>query len=222
MEPSGTSGATSRKTAWAGIVFAVLYFAGVTMMLGPTPGDEHNDQPVKYAADWSRVFADSGKRTQMLLGAYVLALACIAIVVFGSSLRDRLAGAGAATTGRLAFAGSIMFATITLVGATAIAWIPGAKAFGSAPVAKGELAYLAPQLGFALLLLGGGATAGFMLVAAGVGSARSRAFPAWLGWAGVVIGVLVFLFGVFFMPMVLLLVWVLIAAIVSLRRPVTA
>lgn len=222
MEPSGTSGTASHRTAWAGIVFAVLYFVGVTMLLGPTPNDTHKDEPVKYAADWSRVFADSGKRNQMLLGALVLGIACVAIVVFGSSLRDRLAAAGAATSGRLTFAASIMFATLTLAGGTAIAWLPGAKGFGDAPVAKGELAYLAPQLGFALLLLGGGVAAGFMLVTAGVGSARSRALPAWLGWSGAAVGVLVFLFGVFFMPMVLLLLWVLIAAIVSLRRPVTA
>jgi hypothetical protein len=219
---STTQRPPSRATAWGGIVFAVLYVAGVVMMLGPTPNDAHKNQPAKFAADWNRMFADSGNRTQMILGAYVLAAACVAVVVFGSSLRDRLAGAGAATSGRLAFAGSIMFATITLAGAAAIAWIPGAKAFGDAPIPKGELAYLAPQLGFGALLLGGGATAGLMLVAAGIGSARTRALPAWLGWAGVVVGVLIFLFGAFFMPMLLLVLWVLIAAIVSLRRPFTA
>jgi len=212
----------SRGTAWGGVVFAVAYFVGVTLMLGPTPSDEHSGQPVKYAADWNRVFADSGKRNQMLVGAYVLAIACIAIVVFGSHLRDRLAAAGAATSGRLAFAGSIMFATITLAGGTAVVWLAGAKAFGSTPLPRGELAYLAPQLGYALLLLGGGATAALMLVASGFGSARSRALPAWLGWAGVVVGVLVFAFGVFFMPMILLVLWVLIAGIVGLRRPFTA
>lgn len=143
-------------------------------------------------------------------------------MVFGSSLRDRLAAASAPTSGRLAFAGSIMFGTVTLVGMVAMAWMPAAKAFGDAPVAKGELAYLAPQLGFALLLLGGGVTAAFMLLAAGVGSARSRALPPWLGWAGVVVGVLVFVFGAFLMPMLLLALWVLIAAIVSLRTPVPA
>jgi len=210
----------SRATAWGGVVFAVLYFVGVTMMLGPTPNDTHKDQPVKYAADWHRVFADSGNRTQLILGAYVLAGACIAIVVFGSHLRDRLAAAGAATSGRLAIAGSIMFATITLVGAAAVAWIPAAKSFGSTPIAKGELVYLAPQLGFAALLFGGGTTAALMLVAAGIGSARTRALPAWLGWVGAVVGVLVFLLGAFFLPMLLLVLWVLIAAIVSLRRPV--
>ena len=71
-------------------------------------------------------------------------------------------------------------------------------------------------------LWGLSATAALTLVAGGFGGARSRALPAWLGWAGVVIGVLLFFIAGLFFPLVLLMLWVLIAGIVMLRRPVPA
>lgn len=212
---------STRATAWGGIVFAVLYVVGVMLMFGPTPDDTHRDQPAKYAADWYRVFSDGGNRTQMILGAYVVVVASLALVVFGSQLRDRLAARGAAGSGRLTFAGSILFGALTTAGAIALAWIPATKSFGDAALPRGEIVYVAPQLAFGLLLVGGGAGAALMLVSAGVGATRSRALPAWLGWAGIVIGVVVFALGAFFLPMILLVLWVLVAAIVALRRPTT-
>ena len=94
--------------------------------------------------------------------------------------------------------------------------------FGSSPIPTGELNYLAPQLGYGILLLPGGAAAALTLVAAGFRGARSRALPAWLGWAGVVIGVALFFIAAIFIPMILLVLWALIAGIVMVRRPVTA
>ena len=107
-----------------------------------------------------------------------------------------------------------------MVGALAYTWMPGAMStFGNVPVPKGELAYLAPQLAFGFLLVGGMAAAALMLIAGGAAAARTQALPKWLGWAGVVIGVIVFLTGAFFIPVLLFVLWVLVAAIVCLRRP---
>ena len=61
--------------------------------------------------------------------------------------------------------------------------------------------------------------AALMLVATGVGANRTAALPKWLGWAAIVVGVVVAAIGAFFMPMVLLVLWMLIAGIVCLRRP---
>jgi type VI protein secretion system component VasF len=49
---------------------------------------------------------------------------------------------------------------------------------------------------------------------------RARALPPWLGWAAVVVGVVVFFLGLFFMPMLLLVLWAIVASIVCLRRPI--
>jgi len=214
-----TTSRPSRATAWGGIVFAVLYVAGVVTSFAGTPDNTNHDHPVKYAADWAKYYADSGNRTTAIIGAYALALACLAVVVFGLHLRDRLADAGAPTAARLAFAGSIMLATVTMVAALAMAWIPGAVAFGDVPAPTGELAYFGSQLAFGLLLVGGGMCAALMLVATGVGANRTAALPKWLGWAAIVVGVVVAAIGAFFMPMVLLVLWMLIAGIVCLRRP---
>ena len=61
-----------------------------------------------------------------------------------------------------------------------------------------------------------------MLISAGIGATRTGALPTWLGWAAIVVGVVVFVLGAFFVPMLLLVLWVLVAAIVALRRPVSA
>ncbi|HEY6533052.1 MAG TPA: hypothetical protein VIY72_12145 [Acidimicrobiales bacterium] len=208
------------KMAWAGIIFAVLYVAGM-LLAGSSPSDidELNDDPVGLAASWHDYYTDSGNRTVILGGVFALMLASVAVVVFGSVLRERLADAGAATAGRLTFAASIMFGTVTLVGAVALAWIPGTKEFADMAIPTSDLVYMASQLGFGVLLLPGGAAAGFMLVTSGFAAARRGVLPVWLGWAGVVCGVIVFVLGGLFVTMALLVLWTLIAAIVLLRRP---
>lgn len=212
--------ATTRM-AWAGIVFALLYLVGMMVAGGASPEDieDLNDDPAGLAASWHDYYSDSGHRVAVLAGVFALMVACIAIVVFGSALRERLADAGAPTAGRLTFAASIMFAAVTLVGAVALAWIPGTKEFGDVAIPTSDLVYMGNQLGFGVLLLAGGAAAGFMLVTGGFAAARRGVLPVWLGWAGVVCGVIVFVLGAMFIPMALLVLWTLVASIVLLRRP---
>jgi hypothetical protein len=214
-----------RTNGWAGIVFAVLYVVGILMLTTqPDKADDkpYKDNPTKLAALYRAYYNDSGHRTTIVIGAFVVIAAALAFVVFGNDLRERLVAHGASTSGTLALAGTIIFATVTAVGAIAVGWIPGSKMFGDSPIPLGELNYLAPQLGFGIILLPGGAAAALTLVAGGFGGARSRALPAWLGWAGVVIGVALFFIAAFFVPLVLLVLWVLIAGIVMLRRPAPA
>jgi hypothetical protein len=219
-EPQSTDRGTGRRgSAWFGIVAAVLYVAGVMLMLAPTPNDKHHKSPTKYAADYEKFFADGDKRTIVIIGVYVIILATIAFVVFGSHLRDRLAAAGATGAGRLTFAGAILFAALTMVGALAFAWIPASITFGNGPVPRGEINYLAPQLAFGFLLVGGMAGAALTLCVSGVAGARSKALPAWLGWAGLVVGIIVFAIGSWFMPVLLFVLWTIAASIVCLRRP---
>jgi MFS family permease len=216
--------AQKRSGAWAGIVFAVLYVVGVLLAAGqPDTTDKIKHSPALAESAWHKYYADSGHRTGILIGAFVLTAAMLALLVFASFLVDRLASDGASsTTTRLVFGGAVLFAAVTLAGAVALAWIPGAKAFGDSPLPVGSITYLGSQLGFALLLLGGGAAAALLLVSAGWAATRSGTLPTWLGWAGVIIGVLLFFLAVFFLPMALLVLWVLVTSIVLLRRRGTA
>ncbi len=211
------------SAAWAGVVFFVLYLIGFTL-IGSSADDTDNvkDSASGMAAAWRDLYSDSGDRWVILIGAFVLAGAVLALIVFTSELRQRLADAGAPAAGRLAFAASLLFGAVTLAGACAMAWIPGAKQFGDSPLPEGELNYMASQLGYGLLLLGGGAAAALLLVTAGRAGVRTHVLPTWLGWAGVVVGVALFFVGVLFIPMALFALWVLIAAITMIRKPTMA
>jgi hypothetical protein len=213
-----------RSAAWAGIVFAVLYVVGMLMVTGgPNSRSKRKRSPAQAEAVWHTYYADSGHRVGIVIGAFVLAAAVLALVIFATFLRDRLAGDGApATLSGLVFAGAVLFAAVTLAGVAALAWIPGAKQFGDSPLPVGSINYLASQLGFGSLLLGGGAAAALLLVSAGWAATRSGTLPTWLGWAGIVIGVVLFFLAVFFVTMALLVLWVLVTSIVLLRRPATA
>jgi hypothetical protein len=218
MEATETRPPT-RATAWGGIAFAVLYVGGIMTMISNTPDTSNLDTHKEWTAVYVKYYADSGNRATALIGAWILIFACIAVVVFGAHLHDRLTTAGSFTSARLAFAGSVLLASITMVGALAFAWLPGGVEFGDAPAVRGELAYWASQLAFGPILVGGGIAAALTLIAAGIGSVRTGALPAWLAWAGIVIAVIVGVLGAYFVPMVLLALWVLIAGIVGLRRP---
>ena len=211
------------SAAWAGVVFFVLYVVGFLLISQqPDDTDKVKDSASGMTKAWQDHYSDSGRRWAILIGAFVLAAAVLALVVFTSELRQRLADAGAPAAGRLAFAASLLFGAVTLAGASAMAWIPGAKQFGNSPLPEGDLNYMASQLGFALLLLGGGASAALLLVTSGRAGVRTHVLPTWLGWAGVVIGVALFFVGVLFIPMALFALWVLIAAITMIRKPTMA
>ena len=213
-----------RSGPWAGIVFAVLYVLGILMAASsPDITDKVKRSPALSEAAWHKYYADSGHRTVIIIGAFVLAAAMLALMIFVSFLQDRLANDGAPTvTSRLVFAGALLFAAVTLAGAAALAWLPGAKAFGDSPLPAGSINYLASQLAFGLLLLGGGAAAALLLVSAGWAATRTGTLPKWLGWAGIVTGVLLFFLSAFFLPMALLVLWVLVTSVVLLRHHGTA
>ena len=218
METTPVTTTARRQMSWAGIIFAVLYVVGVLMASSQPDTDDINDNPLRLTRAYRDYYSDSGHRTTIIIGAFVLLAATLSFVVFASEVRNRLADAGAANTGRLAFAGSIIFAAVTAAGAIALAWIPGTKEFGDFAVPVGDINYMASQLGFGLLLLAGGAAAALTLVSSGLGAARRDALPKWLAWAGVVIGILVFFIGGLFIPMVLFVLWVLVTAIVMRTR----
>jgi hypothetical protein len=222
MTTSGVDTARPGK-GWAGIVFVVLYVVGLLMIGGAAP--EHaddkpfKDDPVKLAKLWRVYYSDSGHRWMIIIAVYILLAAAIAFVVFGNDLRERLEASGARTTAVLVLAGAIIFAVATAIGALALGWIPGSKQFGNTPIPNGELNYLSSQLGYGIMLLPGGGAIALTLFTGGLGGARSRALPAWLGWAGVVIGVILFFIAGTFIPLILFVLWVLIVSIVMLRRP---
>jgi hypothetical protein len=142
-----------------------------------------------------------------------LVLAVLAFLWFASSLRDQL-GEGEG----LMFTFASVFGAVALVSIMIRAAIPGGKVFGQTPVpSSGDFARQLDNIGFGLLLVAGALAAGLFIAMASYLARRNGTLPGWLTIAGYVVAVLQLAAGLFF-PFVLVPLWVLIAAIVLLRR----
>jgi hypothetical protein len=198
----------------SGAVFALLLFFGAGIMFGSTP-DTSNKSADVVAQKWSAWITDSGHRTSVIIGSFMIVVAAIALVWFASAFRVRFAPAGAPLMGfALLAAGG---AAGAVVGPLALA---GGHAFGDDPItADGNVIWMVFSLSFpALLVVFSLASSALIatIVVVGRGS-----LPMWLvvfGWIAVVAGI----FGVEFLPMGLVLLWYLAAGIYGAVRPAPA
>jgi hypothetical protein len=215
--PSTTStGDTRTGLRWGGmaaIVFAVLFVVGFLMVSDTPEGDESN-------LKWLRYYADSDNRRMIVIGAIVLALAAVVFLVFLGVLRERLrsASAGAEWVGTTAFASGLLFVAMLAVAALGTGSVSASVEFGDAPVVRdADVLRTFESLGIGALVLFGAAAAGLLIITTSLAAGRSALFPRWLVVAGYVAGVIVLLGGLFFIPLVLFVLWMLVVGIVMLR-----
>lgn len=211
-EPAATP-RWERWGAFAGIAFVVLFVARFGFLNTP-----ESDASVQ---EWTAHFDDSGNRMLSLLGGYAMALAGLAFVCFLWALRARLRRAEEGSEGlsALAFGSGLVFVAMAFASGAAMATIAGSIEFGDGPVPDGEFARQLEQLGFALLLLYGMFAVAVCIAATSGSALRTGTLPRWLVIAGFVVAVIVGVIGVFFVPMILLALWVLAVSIVMLTRP---
>ncbi len=202
---------TPRVAAGSGLVFAVLFAVGL-LLSGNVPSDATDQKAVEF-------YADSGNRIQLIIAAYCLMLSVLCFLPFLIHMRDKLAAAPrSAAFAPVVFGAGLLFAATTIVGAIAMAWLPAGIVFGGAPdVQSADLARMAPQLAYGIILAGGGLCAFAMLGTASVAALRSDAWASWLAWAGIVVAVLQIV-DVAFLPYFLLLLWVLVASVILIAR----
>jgi hypothetical protein len=188
-----------RYAPLTGVVFVVLVV--LVFAIGGSTPDPH-DSTVKVAAYYTK------HRDKQMALAFILAIGAAFLPFFASHLRRALDWAGG--TGRLAnaaFAGAIL--------ATVGFWILATVHLALADSA-GKTPPLVTQ---SLNVLDGNdfipaaAGMGVLVLASGLSIVRYRALQAWLGWAGVVIGILVFTPAGFFAFLASGL-WVLVASII--------
>jgi len=206
------SNAIERWAPLGGIIFVVLLVIG-TGLLGDHPDP---DAPEQEITDY---LADSGNHTRNIIGAYLWVLAGIGFVWFLTHLRGvlRSAEGGSGTLSNLGFGAGLVFTALLMASGPVIAAVAGAVEFRDAPVTDPDFVRVLPQMGYGMLLLGGGFTAIVLVLTTSVISLQTSVFPQWLAWLGVVAAI-VLLFAVIFLPMVALLVWVLAVSIVLLMR----
>jgi hypothetical protein len=212
MNESGAASVWARYGPLGGIAFAVLFTAGF-FVPGITP---EYDEIAKWEAYW----ADSGNRVRAIIGMYLMVVGLFAFLWFSRTLVARLAPqvAGRSPIASLAEAASTIFVALAMVAVMVATSIAGGVEFGDAPVPAGaDLPIQFEQIAFALLLVPG--CLSFAVFLAGVSELgrRTGALPPWLVWAGFVAAVLL-LVAVFFIPLVLVPLWSLVAGVVLLLR----
>jgi hypothetical protein len=208
----------SRWDRWgpiAGIVFVVLFVAGLLVINLP----DTDDPLTKIKA----FYDDGGNRAQILISMYLLVLSAVFFFWFLASLRARML-AVEGPPGRLtsiAFGSGLVFAALLMVAASCFAFIAGEITFGDVKNINPELERVLPDLGFPILVIGGMFAAIAMIDATSILIVRTGFLPKWIGWFGFAAAVGL-LFAGFFVPMILLVLWVLFVSIALLRSAPTA
>ena len=193
-----------RLAPLAGVLFLALAVAAF-LLPGEAPGaDESTAEVVEFWTD---------KDTENVISAILGALAGVALVWFGGSLRDAIARAEGGT-GRLAaltFAGTVI-AGVGLMTNSAIQFA-AAESAGEVPDEVTQaLAVL--WLGFFFPLSGGFA---LMVLASGLAALRTGVLPRWLGWIQVVAAILFFTPAGFFLFLATI-AWVAAVGVLLFRR----
>ena len=203
-----------RWAQWApasGIVFVILFVVGFFLLNLPD-----SDDPL---TKFTTFYNDSGNRAQLIIAGYVLALSGVFFFWFLSALRARLLAAEGAP-GRLTsivFGGGLVFVTLLYAATGCFIFIAGEISFGDVDNINPELMRVLPDLGFPLLLIGGAFAAIAMIDAASVLIVRTGAVRKWIGWFGFVAAIGL-LFAGFFIPIVLMLLWILFVSVALLRQ----
>ncbi len=214
---------TARFYRWAdaaGIGFVVLFVVGVLLAFASQPNYKKHDSPTVMAHKIFKIYDSSGSRAQIIIGAYLLVLSALTLVWFTVGLRARLVAAGRSpAVGRLLLGFAALAGAAIIVSALAMAAIAGSYVFGNEPLpTNADAIRTINDFGSGLLLVGFGLSIAALIATVTVVAWRTALLPRWLTYGGV-LGVLAGVLAVTFLPLVLVMVWVLAVAIVGLRRP---
>jgi len=202
-----------KRSMAAGIAFVVLFVVGVFVSFGNAPNIKKHDSDAVAAAKYVKQLSDSGHRAGLIIGAYLVVLAALALVWFSQGLRSLVNSEAA---GRLVAALGVLGAAALSVGAMCSAVMAGAISFGNEKVPQdGDTIRVVMDLSFPLLFVVGGLVMAAIIATIAVRGGGS--LPVWLqytSWLGVLGAVM----AVIFLPMALPLLWFLAVAITILVR----
>lgn len=215
MSSSAVRGRTTTRgwvAALPGLLFVIATLATVFSM--NVPDDNASDRA------WISYFADHGNRVLLLVNGYLLLAAGLLLIGFFVQLHRRVratSDASGSTTLALV-TGSAAGALVSLGGLISAA-LPGATIFGSTPIPHDRgLLQLTLNLGFVTSFVGGMAVAAVAIVALSREAQRSGYIGRKLAIAGYVAAA-AGLAAATFLPIFVLLLWVIVVAVVMARRP---
>jgi len=197
-----------RWSALAGVLFVALF--AVALALSGNTGDNPGE-----VTKW---YADDGNQTKQFVAWFLYIGSAVAFLSFLGTLRDMLVRAegGPGTLSALVFGPGIAFIAL-YVAAVSLFAAPAALAGDSDFKLDPNTAQMFNNAGY-LTLVSGVMLASILVLSASTAALRTGVLPAWLGWTGLVVAV-VMLFAIFFIPILIFMAWVL---VVSLLMVVTA
>ena len=200
---------------WAplsGIIFVVLMVVG-TYFVADVPDP---DAPQQAIADY---LADSGNHMRNIIGAYMWVLGALAFLWFVTRLRSVLRGAegGTGALSNLVFGAGVVYSALMIASGVVFAAVAYAVELRGATVSDPDFVKVLPQMAWMILLLGAGFAGLLLMLATSILSFQTSVLPRWLAWLGIVAAIAL-LFDVIYVNIVPLLIWVLAASIVLLRR----
>lgn len=216
MEPA-RDGPPHPSRGWSGIVFALLFFAGI-LPLGDLLGS-FGDSDATFVA----FFDEDTNRIGTIVGSLVLALGALSFLWFLSHLRAATTGPGSLPS--VVTGAGITFVVLLLVGAASLITVPYARTFGGAFDDEDVLVAseaLLPQLGYVLIAVFGMWAFAALVIAVTVGARRNGTLPRWLVRVGFAAAAFVFLLGSSVGGIVGVPIWTLCVSIHWLREARTS
>ena len=197
----------SRWDWMSGVVFVVVFV--VAFLLTGDSGDSPSEVTDFYT--------DAGNQTKQFAAFFIFLASMLAFLWFLGTLRAALhrAEGGDAPLTAVAFASGVSFAvlmTAALVFFSSPAFMASDDKFQFNPNTADFILDAAYGLFVSALVL-----SALMPLSVALIAYRSRFVPLWVAWVSIPAGVAL-LFSVFFFPVIVLLVWVLLVSVVMLTR----
>lgn len=211
-----------RQRWWflSGVGFSILLVVGFILATGTFPED--NKAP---DADWIKVLSSSSDRAKIIAGAYVMFVAGLLFLWFAASIRAdvRARQSKPSVLSTVSIASAIVFVSMLLIGALAVAAVPASITFGDGPVPGADFIRQFSQLGIGAILAPGGLAAALFVASTSRLGVVTGLFSRGLAIVGYVAAVLL-VFGAMFLPFLALPLWAIIVGIALARQatPATA
>jgi hypothetical protein len=201
------SAGLSRWGALAGVAYVVLFAIGVIMIFGSSP--DSSSAPAKIMDYYSK----GSHRTTMNIGWLLGGLGILAFMCFVIALRQavrRVEGDDGFLTGLVTIGGGV-YATLALAALSINVAVRTMSDDTYHHQVFPGLIHAADDAAW-ILHASGGAGAAALVIAASVAAMRAGAVARWLGWVGIVAGILSLALLLFF-PWFIFALWVLFASI---------
>lgn len=190
------------------VLFAVLFVVGLIGAGGAS------DTETKTNAEILMTFGD--EKGAAVASAYLLVLAGLLFLPVAWAMLRRVDAGLTELAESIARSAALLFVGMLMVSGIVFASLAGAVVFGGMDDPPVELIEYIPQMGFSVLLIAGALSVALFLVIVGMAGKSSRAIPGWFSGLTYV-SAAAMLLAVAFIPMVMLPIWAIGAAVVLLR-----